>query len=155
MPEIIGIEVIPPMLTTLRKNHPNLTVELHMSNKPAHVLAQKVDMPVRTFAPGFQTSIGNLAQRGGPASIADLTDHDTLVPTSRLPIRNSAAQPSRNHTPPAKPCAPTAIRRGLPTTICVLCRRSGRCSIIWFPAFWRSPERIDLRQGMKQGQRRS
>lgn len=93
--ETMGIEVIPPMLVSLRQVHPRLTVELHVTNRPADLLGQEVDVAVRSFAPeqdaliarkvgtiplGFFASVDYLERRGWPETITDLAGHDVLGP---------------------------------------------------------------------------
>lgn len=93
--ETIGIEVIPAMLVPLRLKYPDLTVELFVTNRPADLLSQEVDIAVRNFAPeqdalvarkvgaiplGFFASIDYLERRGWPETEADLAGHDILGP---------------------------------------------------------------------------
>ncbi len=93
--ETMGVEVIPPMLVSLRRAHPQLTVELYLTNRPANLLAQEVDIAVRTFPPeqdaliarkvgaiplGFFASVDYLERRGWPETAAELVDHDILGP---------------------------------------------------------------------------
>ncbi|WP_244648439.1 LysR family transcriptional regulator [Neoaquamicrobium sediminum] len=51
VPDFMGIEVIPAMLARLREAHPAIRIELSLSNLPADLLAQEVDVAVRTVAP--------------------------------------------------------------------------------------------------------
>lgn len=95
VPEFMGIEVIPAMLETLRRAHPGLRIELSLSNLPADLLAQEVDLAVRTVAPkqgalvarkaatiplGFFASPAYLAHRGVPSALDDLDHHDLIGP---------------------------------------------------------------------------
>lgn len=95
VPEFVGVEVIPPMLKTLRDAHPAIQVELSLSNAPADLLAQEVDVAVRTVRPvqdalvarkaaviplGLFASDAYLRARGTPASRADLARHDLIGP---------------------------------------------------------------------------
>ncbi len=95
VPELIGIEVAPPMLATLRRTHPGIRIELSLSNAPADLLAQEVDVAVRTVAPrqealtarkvaaiplGLFASRAYVERRGAPASLADLAAHDMIGP---------------------------------------------------------------------------
>ncbi|WP_048644853.1 LysR family transcriptional regulator [Nitratireductor soli] len=137
--ETMGIEVIPPMLVPLRRKHPRLTVELFVTNKPADLLAQEVDIAVRTFAPGqdaliarkvgtiplgFFASIDYLERRGWPETMADLAGHDILGPDrSAVDLRlGNAAVPDLR---PARyalrtdchPARIAAVRAGLGITV--------------------------------------
>lgn len=93
--QTMGVEVVPRMLVTLRHAHPKLTIELSVSDQPADVLGQEVDIAVRTFRPvqgaliarkigdiplGFFASLDYLERRGCPKNIADLTEHDVIGP---------------------------------------------------------------------------
>jgi len=95
VPEFIGIEVMPSMLRRLRQAHPDIRIELSLSNAPADLLAQEVDVAVRTVAPkqealvarkvasiplGFFASVDYLERRGMPATMADLATHDLIGP---------------------------------------------------------------------------
>lgn len=93
--EFMGVEVLPPMLTALRRTHPALQVELALSNAPADLLAQEVDVAVRAIRPaqealiarkaatiplGFFAARAYLAERGAPAVLDDLASHDVIGP---------------------------------------------------------------------------
>ncbi|MDN2582718.1 LysR family transcriptional regulator [Aquibium sp. ELW1220] len=93
VPEFMGIEVIPVMLARLREAHPRIRIELSLSNAPADLLAQEVDVAVRTVAPkqealvarkvaaiplGFFAAPGYVARHGAPESLADLAEHDVI-----------------------------------------------------------------------------
>lgn len=95
VPEFMGIEVVPPMLGGLRVSHPGLRIELSLSNFPADLLAQEVDLAIRTLAPkqgalvarkaaiiplGFFAAPSYIARRGAPAGLDDLADHDLIGP---------------------------------------------------------------------------
>ena len=101
--EIVGGEVLPPILTALRERHPNLVVELVLSNAAQDLLQRDADIAVRMFEPAQEAlvarRIGDIAigmfahrryleQRGTPASLADLAGHaligfDTETPALR------------------------------------------------------------------------
>lgn len=95
VPEFMGIEVVPVMLATLRQAHPAVRIELSLSNAPADLLAQEVDIAVRTVSPkqealvarkvasivlGMFASRAYVRRRGAPASLADLASHDIIGP---------------------------------------------------------------------------
>lgn len=95
VPDIVGVEIIPVMLRPLRKAHPALHIELSLSNAPADLLAQEVDLAVRTIAPrqgalvarkvaavpiGLFTSPDYVRERGIPTSLDDLANHDIIGP---------------------------------------------------------------------------
>ncbi len=95
VPDFMGIEVVPDMLRTLREAYPVVRIELSLSNAVADLLAQEVDIAVRTVAPtqaalvarkvaaiplGFFASADYLDRRGTPATSADLARHDLIGP---------------------------------------------------------------------------
>ncbi|SIS90424.1 LysR family transcriptional regulator [Paracoccus saliphilus] len=95
VPEFMGIEVMPAMLAQLRNAHPGIKVELSLSNLPADLLTQEVDVAVRTVAPkqealvarkvasiplGLFASRAYIERHGSPANIADLASHDMIGP---------------------------------------------------------------------------
>jgi DNA-binding transcriptional LysR family regulator len=80
---------------SLRGKHPGLRVELALSNQIADVLAQEVDIAVRTAQPrqgaliarrvarlplGFFASRDYVARKGLPQSFEDLDGHDLIGP---------------------------------------------------------------------------
>lgn len=95
VPDLMGVEVIPAMLARLRETHPAIRIELSLSNLPADLLAQEVDVAVRTVAPkqdalvarkvaaiplGFFASQAYVERRGRPATLAELAEHDVVGP---------------------------------------------------------------------------
>jgi len=95
VPEFIGVEVLPLILAGLRRTHPDITVELVLSNRAADILGHEADLALRTFAPaqgsliarrladlplGFFASPDYLARRGTPATLEELAAHDLIGP---------------------------------------------------------------------------
>lgn len=95
VPEFMGVEVMPPILKKLRDQHPAIQVELSLTDTQADVLAQEVDIAVRTTTPtqgalvarrvaqiplGLFASIDYLEQRGEPTTVSDLSRHDLIGP---------------------------------------------------------------------------
>jgi len=95
VPEFMGVEVMPAMLARLRADHPSIRIELALSNMQADLLAQEVDIAVRTVPPkqealvarkvasipiGFFASRAYVERRGMPKTFADLADHDVIGP---------------------------------------------------------------------------
>jgi len=91
--EVIGVEVLPPILAALRSQHPELTVELVLSNRADDLLRREADIAVRMFRPEqgalVATRVGGielglhaheryLAAHGGPKSMDELARH-TLI----------------------------------------------------------------------------
>jgi len=91
--EVIGVEVLPPILAALRSQHPELTVELVLSNRADDLLRREADIAVRMFRPEqgalVATRVGGieiglhaheryLAAHGVPKSMDELARH-TLI----------------------------------------------------------------------------
>lgn len=106
VPEFMGIEVVPPMLETLRLSHPAIRIELSLSNQRADLLSQEVDLAVRTVEPdqkalvarkvaliplGMFASHAYVARRGRPETLEDLAGHDMIGP-DRDPLDLEFAQ---------------------------------------------------------------
>src|SRR3984885_12442809 len=88
--EMIGCEVLPPMLSRFRDDHPGITLELAISNRNEDLLRRDADIAVRMVRPRQKslvarrigkTAIGfyahrNYAQKYGlPKTIPDLDQH--------------------------------------------------------------------------------
>ncbi|WP_404937193.1 LysR family transcriptional regulator [Pseudomonas sp. JDS08PS003] len=88
--EIIGVEVLPPILATLRQQHPQLVIELVLSNRADDLLQREADIAVRMFRPtqeallvrrvadievGLHAHRDYLASQGTPASLEQLEQH--------------------------------------------------------------------------------
>ncbi len=95
VPEFMGIEVVPAMLRQVRDAYPSIRIELSLSNTPADLLAQEVDVAVRTVTPkqdalvarkvatiplGLFAARSYVDRRGRPDSLAALADHDLIGP---------------------------------------------------------------------------
>ena len=91
--EVVGVEVLPPLLAGLRDRHPDLTVELVLSNEIQDLLRQEADIAVRMVRPqqerlvarsvgaielGLHAHRDYLRQRGTPQGLADLAGHAVI-----------------------------------------------------------------------------
>lgn len=91
--EIIGVEVLPPILAGLRNDYPELTIELVLSNEPDDLLRREADIAVRMFRPvqealvakriggievGLHAHERYLAQHGVPKSMSELPRHTII-----------------------------------------------------------------------------
>ncbi|MCE4059683.1 LysR family transcriptional regulator [Pandoraea sputorum] len=105
--EIVGVEVLPPILTALRRAHPDLTIELVPTNRIQDLLHREVDIAVRMAPPqqdaliarrvgvidvGLHARDDYVARYGAPTSLADLAHHtvigfDKLTPFLREATR--------------------------------------------------------------------
>lgn len=88
--EFMGIEVLPPMLASLRARYPALAIELVLSNETADLPGQEADLAIRMHRPrqdvlvarhagriplGFFATSAYLEQHGTPRGTADLARH--------------------------------------------------------------------------------
>lgn len=88
--EVIGIEVLPPIVARLQAEHPQLKIELVLSNRVQDLLKREADIAVRMTEPSQQSLIARrlgqvelglhahrdyLARRGSPRTQADLAGH--------------------------------------------------------------------------------
>lgn len=95
VPEFMGIEVVPPVLASLRRAYPGICVELELSNALSDVLRQEADVAIRTVAPTqqalvarrvasiplrFFASVGYLERHGVPQALSELVEHDLIGP---------------------------------------------------------------------------
>ncbi|MGB3123922.1 MAG: LysR family transcriptional regulator [Pseudomonas sp.] len=93
--QLLGVEVLPPMLRTLRRAHPHLAVELNVSNRLHALALQEADVAVRIRRPTEATvvtrKVGDLhvglyaapellAEQGTPERLAELADYPLIGP---------------------------------------------------------------------------
>lgn len=96
--EVVGIEVLPPILASLRVLHPGLTFELVLSDRETDILGRDADLAVRMVRPrqkslvarrvgtigvGFYAHETWIARHGVPASLDDLLDAPNLIGQDR------------------------------------------------------------------------
>jgi len=88
--EVIGVEVLPPILAALRAAHPGLVIELALSNQVEDLLRRQADIAIRMVPPrqeallarrigeiplGLHARRDYLERAGMPGSLADLATH--------------------------------------------------------------------------------
>ena len=88
--EIVGAEILPPMLTSFREQHPGVVIELMLSNFNDDLSRREADIAVRMTPPsqsslvakkvgeislGFYATAEYLERHGVPHSLADFEDH--------------------------------------------------------------------------------
>ncbi len=88
--EVIGVEVLPPILAALRDEHPELIIELVLSNTLDDLLHREADIAVRMLRPTQEALVAKrvggikvglyaheryLAAHGTPKSLDDLSRH--------------------------------------------------------------------------------
>jgi DNA-binding transcriptional LysR family regulator len=99
--DVVAVEVLPPILATLSRQHPGLVIELSPSNRNEDVLRREADVAVRMVPPqqealiaqrigaiplGFHATSAYLAARGTPRTLDEArahvligVEHDTPV----------------------------------------------------------------------------
>lgn len=88
--EVVGVEILPPILAELRQSHPHLEIELVLSNRLADVVRREADIAVRMAPPqqdvllatrvrdvalGLHAHRSYLDRNGTPSSMAALMKH--------------------------------------------------------------------------------
>lgn len=88
--EVMGVEVLPALLTGFRRTHPGIVIELSTTNRNEDLLRRDADVAVRHAAPGQDALVARhvcdipiglhahadyLATAGRPRSVADVVDH--------------------------------------------------------------------------------
>lgn len=138
--ELMGVEVIPAMLRTLREKHPALRIELSLSNVRADMLSHEVDLAVRTVAPtqgalvarkvavipiGLFASPDYVARRGSPDTLDEVARHDLIGPDRNLADLRIAAHLGPEFAPgrcvirtDSHPAQLAAARAGLGIAVC-------------------------------------
>lgn len=96
--EIVGAEVLPPMIARLREKHPQLQIELAATNRTEDLLRRDADVAVRMTEPtqaglvrqragrievGFFTTARYLAEHPAPKTLAELVRDHALVGEDR------------------------------------------------------------------------
>lgn len=91
--QIIGAEVLPPILGAFRREHPEIDIELVLSNKAEDLSRRDADIAVRMMRPtqgslvarkigaigvGFYASPDYVAAHGAPQSLTDLDNHSVI-----------------------------------------------------------------------------
>ncbi|WP_395063446.1 LysR family transcriptional regulator [Paraburkholderia silvatlantica] len=91
--EVIGVEVLPPVLAALRSEYPELSIELVLSNKADDLLRREADIAIRMFRPAQEALVTKrvgaievglhaheryLALHGVPESMKALSRHTII-----------------------------------------------------------------------------
>ncbi|AYQ29419.1 MULTISPECIES: LysR family transcriptional regulator [unclassified Polaromonas] len=103
--EVIGVEVLPPIVAQLQRAHPGLTIELVLTNRVQDLLQREADIAVRMTQPKQELLIARrvgevelglyarrdyLDARGTPQSSADLARHALIGFDEETPFLRSA-----------------------------------------------------------------
>jgi DNA-binding transcriptional LysR family regulator len=91
--DVIGVEVLPPIIARLRDQHPDLAVELVLTDRVQDLLRREADIAVRMLRPrqellvarrigeievGLHAHKRYVARHGAPSTIADLAKHSLI-----------------------------------------------------------------------------
>ena len=91
--DVIGVEVLPPIIAGLRERHPHLAVELTLTDRVQDLLRREADIAVRMLRPrqellvarrigqvelGLHAHQRYLERHGAPAALADLARHSLI-----------------------------------------------------------------------------
>lgn len=105
--EVVGVEVLPPVIAQLRRAHPGLVVELVATNRVQDLLQREVDIAVRMTRPSQEMLIARrigavevglyarddyLAERGTPSTRADLAGHALIGFDEATPFLRAATK---------------------------------------------------------------
>ena len=103
--EVIGVEVLPPILARLQAEHPALHIELSLSNRVQDLLRRESDIAIRMTAPkqdqlvarrvgevelGLHAHQSYLKRRGTPASLDELRGHALIGFDEETPYLRAA-----------------------------------------------------------------
>lgn len=103
--EVMGVEVLPPILAQLHNEHPGLKVELVLSNRVQDLLKREADIAIRMTQPrqdqliarhlgqvhlGLYAHRKYLSQRGTPQSLAELAGHALIGFDEETPFVRAA-----------------------------------------------------------------
>lgn len=104
--EVMGVEVLPPILSELQARHPQLEIELVLSNRVQDLLRREADIAVRMTVPRQEallaTRVGEvplglhahrhyLARHGRPQSLAELASHRLIGYDQETPFLRAAS----------------------------------------------------------------
>jgi DNA-binding transcriptional LysR family regulator len=105
--EVIGVEVLPPVIAQLRRAHPELVVELVVTNRLQDLLQREADIAVRMTRPvqevliarhigaveaGLHARDDYLAAHGVPTALDDLANHALIGFDETTPFLRTAAK---------------------------------------------------------------
>lgn len=103
--EVIGVEVLPPILTTLQNEHPNLKIELVLTNRVQDLLKREADIAIRMTQPkqevliarrvgqvtlGLHAHKNYLRRHGTPQKLTDLAQHRLIGFDEETPFLRDA-----------------------------------------------------------------
>ncbi len=105
--DVIGFEVLPPVLASLRERHPGLVLELALTDRVEDLLHGEADIAIRTIRPaqerliarhigdlelGMYASRGYVDRHGMPADATELMAHPLVGYDGERPYLRDAAR---------------------------------------------------------------
>ncbi|MOA07325.1 transcriptional regulator [compost metagenome] len=105
--EVMGVEVLPPILARLQGEHPGLTVELVLTSRVQDLLRREADISIRMTQPkqdlliarrvgevalGLYAHSKYLEKRGMPQTLADLAGHTLIGFDQETPFLRDATK---------------------------------------------------------------
>jgi DNA-binding transcriptional LysR family regulator len=105
--DVIGVEVLPPIIARLRDQHPDLAVELALTDRVQDLVGREADIAVRMMRPrqellvarrvgqivvGLHAHQNYLSRRGSPKNLADLANHALIGFDETTPFIRSAGK---------------------------------------------------------------
>ena len=105
--DMVGVEVLPPIITRLREAHPGLKIELVLTNRVQDLLHREADIAVRMVRPQQELLVARrigsielglyahrqyLERHGTPQTLADLAQHALIGFDQETPFIRSAGK---------------------------------------------------------------
>lgn len=120
--EVIGLEILPPMLASFRERYPGVVVELALTNEVENLLRREADIAVRMVAPAQEALVAKrigairlglhahrryLESHGVPQSVDDLEQHSVIgfgreTPAIRSMLARTQGLERVRFTPPRR-----------------------------------------------------
>ncbi|MDS7597618.1 LysR family transcriptional regulator [Agrobacterium tumefaciens] len=112
--DIIGVEILPSIITALQETHPKLEIELSLSDTLEDLLRREADIAIRMTEPqqdaivmryignfrlGFHATRKYLEKAGIPAEMNDLDEHRLIGFDRKTPFIRAAIQNMRSLKP--------------------------------------------------------
>jgi DNA-binding transcriptional LysR family regulator len=176
--EVVGVEILPPVLAALREEHPALSVELVLSNTAEDLLRREADIAVRMFRPQQEAlvarHVGSIAlglhaheryvsAHGVPASLQALAGHaligfdreTTIVRQlqQRYPMFTREAMALRSDSDLAQLAA---IRAGLGIGVCqsaLAARDPGLVKVLPHAFSWELQTWVAMHEDLRKSER--
>jgi DNA-binding transcriptional LysR family regulator len=90
--DVVGVEVLPPVIAELRRSYPELVVELVPTNRLQDVLQRDVARKAGDIELGLYAQADYLAQHGTPATLAALAEHALIGFDRMTPFLREASK---------------------------------------------------------------